>query len=165
MVCGAPPPLWCTTASLAPWCTPLSGVASWCTTTSLPHQANLPLLLPDGSLHLPSLATTLTTLLQEEGEEDGLSITSLDLSYCAEISSVSPLWPAGRAGLVPDVVPRCEARLLEGRMLEEEGVLGEEGVQEGMEEVEEGRRSMETMVLLTVLMLAVLWLYVFPPPD
>ena len=66
---------------------------------------------------------------------------------------------------MPDVVPRCEARLLEGRMLEEEGVQEEEGGQEGMEEVEEGRRSMETMLLLTVLMLAVLWLYVFPPPD
>ena len=64
----------------------------------------------------------------------------------SEVSSVEPLWLDGSRGPVPDLVPRLEV-----------GASKRRG--------EENGKVMESMFLLSILIIAVLWLYLFPPPS
>ena len=63
----------------------------------------------------------------------------------SEVSSVEPLWLDGSRGPVPDLVPRLEVKTASKR--------------------EENGKVMESMFLLSILIIAVLWLYIFPPPS
>ena len=65
----------------------------------------------------------------------------------SEVSSVEPLWLDGSRGPVPDLVPRLEVSASKKRRGEKNG------------------KVMESMFLLSILIIAVLWLYLFPPPS
>ena len=65
----------------------------------------------------------------------------------SEVSSVEPLWLDGSRGPVPDLVPRLEVKASKRGRGEKNG------------------KVMESMFLLSILIIAVLWLYLFPPPS
>ena len=72
---------------------------------------------------------------------------TLTLLSC-EVSSVEPLWLDGSRGPVPDLVPRLEVKEASKR-----------------KRGEKNEKVMESMFLLSILIIAVLWLYLFPPPS
>ena len=85
-----------------------------------------------------------------------VKLTHLDLSSCSELSSVSELWPEhALLGPFPDVVPRQELQPV-CKPLASPGPPPDKY---------ESSKKMETMFLLSILLIAIVWLYLFPPPD
>ena len=99
---------------------------------------------------MASLASCVTELLQQEVAGDG-EAGHLDLASSPMLTQTLALWPQ-----FPDVVPSHEHRTKDT-----DTKLGAAINNTTNPET----RKMETMFLISIILLAVVWLYLFPPPD
>ena len=104
----------------------------------------------EGTWHLATLASCVTELLELEVAGDG-EAGHLDLASSPMLTQVSTLWPQ-----FPDVVPSHEHRTKDADTKHGAAINNT---------TNPATRKMETMFLISIILLAVVWLYLFPPPD